>query len=1179
MYKGGESFTSTVAVVTTTTYSPDIIGTTVTNGLYAMTLGRVVYETSTGKLWFDDLNLRTSTRENRWAKINGWLKLASTPSIVSKSQLKDKFVDPREGSIIIDGAALTYHYPLGAQIEASEQITITNGTTDPTGSTVGYDMPTSGYLNTNYLYYVNTLSKIFFYRSKTSYQKRIEIFEVSGTDLALVRALIPDQNYIATKYSWSYGLRQMLTAGSTLGPTPAIISASIGGAPTINLLCPNNSYVKEPYDYNANNLTISTPGKIVNTYSVNNYSGSTIVNTDDYTIKQSLLKIKMLKKTNYKSILYILPKRSITSLGYIEIKTSGSSGIVYAVEFKYVDDAVIDNIVEAGVTGLPVTGVKRWIYYISNVRGLQNRRVRLAYIQSNSLTFSTIYTIDIPNLIKDQLNSIHTSNASLLYEIDDHNGSDPIFLVRFPSMNNAPNSVYPYEVKTDYESFKFAIFDPIQAYTNTRFIIGTSSQYAYSCLTNTIFLYRASSTAYVASVVDAYALYRHSTPTIYAKTTSHDIEDVGDTITLGVSGSTSVDVVCLHETDLHCSYNNTWQSVTLVNNSTIALDTQDILNVIPAGGTVLSRTDKSFIIDYDNPENLAKIRENIPSTLTLNTVNSTNAIPTDSNLWTDTLIGKFIARTGVETLYSISSVAPYTQIYGPYLDHKWLPINLGCAKAVSVDTTISYIDSNTGKYWDYQSLQAPITAKWNEYGSSISPPPRITSFQLSAYEIVNNKAVVTIDPADCTLSNMTYSGSTLSLSGTNATHACVSAAVPILPGSAYFATVDFSIADNDVLKPLGINLTIDCYKNAVKTSSITPLYTANVRSVQSAEVKLPVNADSFKVNLTVTEPSNITTTAEIIDFPNHTWLGFRIWNGGSLEYDYDKFMVNSGNTPMIHSGYKYNVGDIAIWRISNTLDTTKVFDYNNPALQSVIRYAVYMPSGFTTAYTLIDGKIVNSPYNLDINNKDTKYYIEVYLDYFRRVSIGDVYVRIGFKGDISPEYLENSRLAKDLYIRENIAFSNCVLHDDVWNRLTYDAIGSNIPRNTDKIYKSNYLGGTVYTYFTISQAELNAVPTYNYWDRYMDNLYTYKISSRAKITDIMVSLIKDRFVQRGTLKIPPAASASDYTLTYQYPFETVPTLEFANNNAYDATVTTTGATIRLSAHTETMFLDWIAWTE
>jgi hypothetical protein len=85
--------------------------------------------------------------------------------------------------------------------------------------------------------------------------------------------------------------------------------------------------------------------------------------------------------------------------------------------------------------------------------------------------------------------------------------------------------------------------------------------------------------------------------------------------------------------------------------------------------------------------------------------------------------------------------------------------------------------------------------------------------------------------------------------------------------------------------------------------------------------------------------------------------------------------------------------------------------------------------------------------------------------------------------------------------------------------------------------------------------------------------------SWMKITDIMVSLIKDRFVQRGTLKIPPAASASDYTLTYQYPFETVPTLEFANNNAYDATVTTTGATIRLSAHTETMFLDWIAWTE
>jgi hypothetical protein len=161
----------------------------------------------------------------------------------------------------------------------------------------------------------------------------------------------------------------------------------------------------------------------------------------------------------------------------------------------------------------------------------------------------------------------------------------------------------------------------------------------------------------------------------------------------------------------------------------------------------------------------------------------------------------------------------------------------------------------------------------------------------------------------------------------------------------------------------------------------------------------------------------------------------------------------------------------------------------------------------------------------------------------------------------------------------------------VWTDLVYQSLGVMIDPDPNKIYRTVYAAHTVWVYFEIASKYLinmidNGINTSPEWisnavyrAQYNEGMRQYKIGSRAKITDIMVSLIKDRFVQRGTLKIPPAASASDYTLTYQYPFETVPTLEFANNNAYDATVTTTGATIRLSAHTETMFLDWIAWTE
>jgi hypothetical protein len=531
-------------------------------------------------------------------------------------------------------------------------------------------------------------------------------------------------------------------------------------------------------------------------------------------------------------------------------------------------------------------------------------------------------------------------------------------------------------------------------------------------------------------------------------------------------------------------------------------------------------------------------------------------------------------------MYGMNATDYYYRLYGVKQTTKWTPIYVGDAKRVSVSGE-AYLDTTADNLYTTKEL----TGEWSLPLATIPVGPKLSTIKLTENTVDGLTYITAYTGSECDLIGFTGDDTTLTPTTDVLTHQFATNDIELNLKSKYWIQASVKILDLSDLFASIANLYIDCYRYGTFDRSVELPYTNQDGVLTSSRIELPASMDAvkFRANFAPTVDIDIISTS--ITKPAE-WLGFTIWNGRDvIKYtssDVRYNIVNSGSSPQISSAMTslstgLQEGDIAIWAVntfSYKAPTAEELTTSSDADMGLIRYAIYSAGAFGAAMSLTKNEsdeyqISYDPWIITVTLERTASYVAAQAEYF----VSSTKLKLDYNLDntyTGTTYLQLRSLLNNFdFISATMRAPITAINTDIETTTTFtgtemNRVYTHVTDEDVQIIRAKYLKTSDTWELSTLQKEL--VPKLN-------------PESWMKITDIMVSLIKDRFVQRGTLKIPPAASASDYTLTYQYPFETVPTLEFANNNAYDATVTTTGATIRLSAHTETMFLDWIAWTE
>jgi hypothetical protein len=389
---------------------------------------------------------------------------------------------------------------------------------------------------------------------------------------------------------------------------------------------------------------------------------------------------------------------------------------------------------------------------------------------------------------------------------------------------------------------------------------------------------------------------------------------------------------------------------------------------------------------------------------------------------------------------------------------------------------------------------------------------------------------------------------------------------------------------------------------------------------------------SFQPNVDVDIPNTVQ-----VDKPP-LWFGFKIFNGGdgvttgssnALVY------INNSTYPRISSSmntYGLQNGDIAIWILTpfspNSVDYSVPavlenswydsiggvwrYEYSYPpapdyynsvtvAEMESIRYSIYMNGAFGPALSLSQNEsgeylMINGPWTFVLY--PYKVYDTVGLDWPDNAVFGDPKP---YQYRLAAIKLDFDVYHDGQYVRYIDATSFELSQYPIVNYVSTDVIyANNIDTYASILATTDYIdtsSGTKYMHSYVYETEetLEFIKI-TYMDRgsYVNGNYTVdglnityiqswsfeKIFAEwMKVTDIMVSLIKERFVQKGVQYIPAASISTTYSITFPQSFDSVPTLEFADNNAFDATVTSTGFTVVISAHPELFYLTWIAWVE
>jgi hypothetical protein len=1146
---GFESGTTLTAVTTMTT---NVIGVKCYDIVTTAEIGYIAWESSTSKLWVRDSI--AGSLWSRWGKSGGYVivKEGATVLVGDKSQLNSMY--PRHGSMGVSSTGVTYYSANGWNIP-EQTLAISSGTIVPTVSMLGTEMPSLGWLRSGTRYYVNTATKILYGPRTTPHANS---YYVNGAINGIpITNFDTSSNYRLGIATYSHGLKLQLTYYGNLAPLvtfPAVINYGIGGMDsTVNLLAPNNSYTATFSSTSAEyDLLATNHNKTIVTTSV--------LTSDNFTVSCLDTGYKLQRTFNTSSTMapYLIVDRDIPS-GVMYTKGKDTNAAVRGIIVKICSPTEYDAILATTYHPFALdSNNERYVYLISLIDASGYHRAKLMKIGINSNGWTVVYAET--KLLKSRADASalrRTSSSALSNSIGYAVSPDTnIFLIKLTDLIFGPASISSdssYVTCSDLSLFNFIY---TKSDLNAYFIFGARSRYVPTVLSNTTFIYKDGTTHKMISTVDAHCLYRHTAFTAATSTNSYQLDSAGtNTINLGINDTTTAtDVISFNNNTLYYGSRNPWSWSTQLVNATVKTVDGYKINVVTKNAPVSSIDANSFIIDYDNPACLYTTSGSGSLSLTIPEVTTVD----DSSNGSVSLLGEFVIARDLN----------YIKLYGPKYAQKWIPIYLGSSESVSVEAS-SYFDSVANKLYTART----VDGTWLD-GQIMPTGPQISKLSLSAYKTDTNSSYPYFDGSDCVLTNMTGADATIAPSTTALIHSFSTNTVALSSLSRYYISPSVTMLDmaESQWDTTVVDLQLEYYRNANVIQTRPVEYNEGVigSTITLGEdfQLVPKGMDAVRLSGSVKYKCLIDyTDNDLIVFTDkpHQWFGCTVWNGGIQSGDGLTMNIgqNSAGSPQISSSATYAEGDIIVWYESKT--------YNGGTYSSTnIKYCIYENNQLGPI------KSVNTQGIGETNIGDYQLRIKLMYEYLGASGIS---LQVRLYTSYDPYNPDNNYVMQAVLSYNNPVSSVLAKKSWLYGNTYTDSYTSLIPVEQ---YQSKIGAYTVY-FVSDNRDYVYTYPMYD--NHYNINAISpkmnkkYKLNTGWKITNIMLSLIKDRLVQRGVLKIPASSVASDYTLTFQAPFDVVPTLEIGNNDAFDVDVTTTGATIRVSAHPDTLYLNWLAWTE